>query len=298
MSFTPFAFSKTDPVRAPNVVSFLFWGCLAAALWSSCDQLDDPIIDIIPPCESEDAPVFESLSSATQGVLLEDFTAHQCGNCPPAATEAGILASAHPGIVIPLAIHAGDLASTNEEYPNDWTCAESDVFWGDLQFQVNPAGRINRQEDETAIFFQDEWEEKINEQLALVPTAGLQMEVQYNPEDGKTAVHVHTTWFDDQPGPVRLALLVAESELFGPQLWYGNNPEYVEVYEFEHLLRGSVTGAKGLVVADSPNAGDADQFCYAFDWNDSWDANHSEVIAVLTRDNGSVIQVLSAHVAE
>ena len=90
----------------------------------------------------------------------------------------------------------------------------------------------------------------------------------------------------------------AESELFGPQLWYGNNPEYVEVYEFEHLLRGSVTGAKGLVVADSPNAGDADQFCYAFDWNDSWDANHSEVIAVLTRDNGSVIQVLSAHVAE
>ena len=60
------------------------------------------------------------------------------------------------------------------------------------------------------------------------------------------AVHVHTTWFEDLEGQARLALLVSENHLFGPQLYYGNDPEYVADYEFEHLLRGSLTGAKGL----------------------------------------------------
>ena len=69
-------------------------------------------------------------------------------------------------------------------------------------------------------------------------------------------------------------------------------------YEFEHLLRGSLTGAKGLVVADNTAAGDAEQLCYASNWNPTWDALHTDIVAVLTADNGSVIQVLSAPVAE
>ena len=46
-------------------------------------------------------------------------------------------------MVIPLGIHAGDLANTNDNYPTDWTCEESVVFWNDLAFQVNPVGRVN-----------------------------------------------------------------------------------------------------------------------------------------------------------
>ena len=30
------------------------------------------------------APSFDAMSTGPQHVLLEDFTAHQCGNCPPA----------------------------------------------------------------------------------------------------------------------------------------------------------------------------------------------------------------------
>ena len=275
------------------------WACAACvALVASCDVVDDPVLDVIQPCESDNAPVFEPLASDVQRVLLEDFTAHQCGNCPPAAELAHDLAVAHPGVVIPLGIHAGDLANTNDSYPTDWTCAESVVFWNDLAFQVNPVGRVNRQADETAVKFQDEWVEAVDLELAKSPAAGLQMAVEFDEAAGKMAVHVHTTWFEDLEGQARLALLVSENHLFGPQLYYGNDPEYVADYEFEHLLRGSLTGAKGLVVAENAAAGDAEQLCYASSWNPAWDAVHTDIVAVLTADNGSVIQVLSAPVAE
>jgi hypothetical protein len=72
----------------------------------------------------------------------------------------------------------------------------------------------------------------------------------------------------------------------------------VEEYEHEHMLRGSVTGAKGLVVAENPAAGETQQECYAFTWNSNWDASNSDLIAVLTAANGSVIQTLSVPVSE
>ena len=96
-----------------------FAACVA--LVASCDVIDDPVLDIIQPCDSDNGPVFEPLGSDIQKVLLEDFTAHQCGNCPPAAELAHDLAVEHPGVVIPLGIHAGDLANTNDNYPTDWT---------------------------------------------------------------------------------------------------------------------------------------------------------------------------------
>jgi len=281
------------------VDSMKLWACAACmAVAASCDVVEDPVLDVIQPCESDNAPVFEPLASDIQRVLLEDFTAHQCGNCPPAAELAHNLAVEHPGVVIPLGIHAGDLANTNDNYPTDWTCDESVVFWNDLSFQVNPVGRVNRQADETAVKFQDEWVEAVDLELAKLPAAGLQMAVEFDEAAGKLAVHVHITWFEDLDGQAHLALLVSENHLFGPQLYYDNDPETVVDYEFEHLLRGSLTGAKGLVVADNAAAGDAEQLCYASTWNPLWDAVHTDIVAVLTADNGSVIQVLTAPVAE
>jgi len=284
-----------------RVRAWAAWG-VAVAMWglTSCDVYDDPVIGVIAPCDESEAPEFEALTSDIQRILVEDFTAHQCGNCPPAAVKAAGYAAEHPGQVVPLAVHAGELASTNADYPTDWTCDESDVFWDDLEFQVNPVGRVNRLENETSILLLDQWDAAVEALLNASPDAGLQMVVEYDEALGKLGIHVHTTWFEAVEGPVRLALLVSENHLVGPQLYY-NNPagsEYVEDYEHEHMLRGSVTGAKGLVVAENPVAGETLQQCYAFTWNANWDASNSDLVAVLTRANGSVIQTLSVPVTE
>ena len=62
----------------------------AAVILAGCDQLDDPIIPVTTnylEAVYGPAPTFESLpqGDAVKRVLVEDFTAHQCGNCPAAA---------------------------------------------------------------------------------------------------------------------------------------------------------------------------------------------------------------------
>ena len=59
-----------------------------------------------------------------------------------------------------------------------------------------------------------------------------------------------------------------------------------------------MTGAKGLVVSESPKAGDTQQECYTFQWNPLWVAESADMIALLTLSNGSVLQAISMPVAE
>ena len=121
-----------------------------AVLPSACDVIEDPVIPVTTNYLEAlygPAPTFDALpaSSAEQRVLIEDFTAHQCGNCPAAAIIAENLAEAHDGLVSVMAIHAGDLANTDDDhFDTDWTTEEGDVFWDQLDFQANPLGRVNR----------------------------------------------------------------------------------------------------------------------------------------------------------
>ena len=51
----------------------------------SCDRIDDPVEGIIETIdETYDIPALEPLDTDVQRVLIEDFTGHQCGNCPNA----------------------------------------------------------------------------------------------------------------------------------------------------------------------------------------------------------------------
>ena len=84
---------------------------LGAALFQSCDKLDDPVIGVVPDCDTSQMvmPQFAPLQSDVQRILIEDFTAHQCGNCPPAGLQLAALVASHPDNIVPLAIHAGGL---------------------------------------------------------------------------------------------------------------------------------------------------------------------------------------------
>ena len=68
-------------------------------------------------------------------------------------------------------------------------------------------------------------------------------------------LHTHITFSDAVAGEVRLALLISENNIIAAQLDYQNDPEVIEDFEHNHMLRGSLSGADGLVVAtDRPRA--------------------------------------------
>ena len=71
----------------------------AFSLFPACDVLEDPIVPFSGGYNLElygNPPVFQMATTSGKNVLVEDFTAHQCGNCPPAAEIAEGLAESNP----------------------------------------------------------------------------------------------------------------------------------------------------------------------------------------------------------
>jgi len=272
-------------------------------LFPSCDVIEDPIIPFSGGYNLElygEPPVFTLATTTVKNVLVEDFTAHQCGNCPPAAEIAASLAESNPNRVFPLAIHAGNLAITNDSYPIDWTNEDGDVFWAQLDFQANPIGRINRKGGPGDFFSPSEWSAEVDSELLSETPLQLQIKTFWHPDagDGHLNIHINGQFTSDLLGECRLAILFSESELIGDQLYYGNDPEHITDYQFDHMLRGSVTGAEGLVVIDDAVQGDEFQSDFTFNWNPEWVFENSSVLVVVSSENGEVVNCLSHHLAE
>lgn len=277
---------------------------IAASFMGGCDQIDDPIIPVTTnylEAVYGPAPAFDALpeAEAVKRVLVEDFTAHQCGNCPAAAIIAENIAANYADRVSVMAIHAGNLANTDDDhFDTDWTTEEGDVFWDQLDFQANPVGRINRINGVGSFWAPAQWEEKTAEELAIAPVLGLQHDYEWVPANGHLNLHLHGTFYGDVQGPVQVAWLVLESGIIDYQLDYASDPEVVEDYEFNHVLRGSVHGALGLGFGDAAggaSAGDVATQSVTFTWNDEWLIENATILAVVSDANGYIVNVDEIH---
>lgn len=269
--------------------------------FSCCDEIENPIIefgayrsDLYGP-----APTFVPAAAVTKRVLLEDFTGHDCGNCPIGHQIAHDILVADSEHVAVVAVHAGSLAAPlPPEFPTDWTTPEGQFY---LLTQVGvdemPKGRSNREPSSNVAFSPTVWVNKVNASLAESSPVDLQMEVQYVEENNHLNVHVFNQWFENASGNYRLVLLVTESHIIAPQLWYNHDPEFVEEYEHEHMLRGSLSGATGLTIAENPASGSSSTFSTTVDWNTAWIPENCEVVAFITEgENGKVLNVAKVKV--
>lgn len=266
---------------------FTFFLVATLAFFSACDVIDDPIIPFTVGYQESvygPPPTFGPPSTTLKNVLLEDFTAHQCGNCPDAGVIADNILAANPGRVAVVAIHAGNLAvfSDTPPFDTDWTTEEGNFFWDQLDFQANPLGRINRTGGPGNFFSPSEWSSKVNEILLETADLNMQMELNYVEENNHLNIHVHGRFANGYNNSTNLALLIIESELYDYQLWYNQNPSTIPDYHFKHTLRGSVTGPQGLQFSPTnASAGDTFRRDYTFTWNNDWNIEHSAVVAII-----------------
>ncbi|MFM7813974.1 MAG: Omp28-related outer membrane protein, partial [Flavobacteriales bacterium] len=98
-------------------------------------------------------------------------------------------------------------------------------------------------------------------------------------------------------GDAHLVVLITESDIVAPQLWYGQTPEYIPDYAHGHMLRASATGSTGLVSSSNPAAGLMKTTSYTLDWNADWNPANAEVVVFLTDgENGRVLNVIKSPV--
>lgn len=275
----------------------------AALLITGCDIVEEPIIPFNINYNEDiygAAPTFGAPENTLRNVMIEDFTAHQCGNCPAAAIIATNIQNSHPeGRVSVVAIHAGGLAATNDTYSTDWTTEEGDIYWDQLSFQANPLGRVNRKNGVGNFFAPDEWPPQAEAMLVEEATVNLQMVANYVSDDNVLNVHVNGQFAEDFAPITKLVVLILESHIIDDQLDYDSDPEHVTDYEFNHTLRGSVSGALGLNFSSGAVSGDEIQKDYSYIWNDEWIPENCSVVAFVYDDNGGeVLNVVEQHLGE
>jgi hypothetical protein len=201
-----------------------------------------------------------------------------------------------------MAIHAGNLAVTDDDhFDTDWTTEEGDVFWSQLAFQANPLGRVNRGGGPGNFLAPAEWQAAVDAALAGTPALHVDLVAAWVPEANHLNLHAHGQAFAAIPGGVRLAVLVLESGIVDYQLDYASDPEVIPDYTFNHVLRGSVTGALGLpfgTLGDGAVVGEQAVASFTYPWNPAWEIEGATVIAVATDATGQVLNVAEIHPVE
>ena len=268
----------------------------------SCEEEENPLLDFgvaYRPDLYGPVPSFDPSGPAHQRVLLEDFTGHDCGNCPNGHVIAHELLDAHGEDLAVVAIHAGSLAAPfPPDFPDDWTTPEGTYYLlTQVGADVMPKGRINRNPGASTTFNPSGWTAQYDQAITQTPPVNLQMKTNFAEANAHLNIHIQEDWKSDFTGDAHLVILITESNIVAPQLWYGQSPEYIPDYVHAHMLRASATGATGLVNTSNPLAGTIKTTSYTLDWNDQWDPLQCEVVAFLTDgENGRVLNVVKAPV--
>jgi hypothetical protein len=223
----------------------------------SCDKVKNPTIVKATAVGS----TFDSVNNASvanfKKTLLEDYTGHRCGNCPAAAKLAHSLTAQYQSSLVVIAIHAGFFSRTNSTFPTSHTCTVGNDWDGSSGFNVsaagNPNGMVNRKVyPGFTLVHKDTWATTVG--LAQADPFVVKMNVSSAYDKTARALNVETklTFLQAYPNNTKLQLVLMEDSVVGDQLDYSQNPDHIEEYDFEHMLRTAINGSWGEVAKSAP----------------------------------------------
>ncbi len=193
----------------------------AAAFAASCDYIDQPFRN--PGGGGTATANGDTVLQTERAVLVEDFTGHQCKNCPKASKVLKQLDSLYGSAkVVGLAIHAGpaNFTATSTDYPTDFTTNDGDDLASVFGVWGLPLGMVNRLDYPSNAHLKtySSWGALTATELALSP------EVLFNAYSGYDSTsRVATLRLDvraqaSQSNAVGVAVYLKESGIVSPQL--------------------------------------------------------------------------------
>lgn len=176
---------------------------------------------------------------------MEEFTGINCSYCPDAHRIAASLASARPGRVLPIAIHAGRYAAA-------YTTTHGTALLNNWASQVSgyPCGMVNRTEFGTkTILNRNAWSSSVSSILRDTSCVNVAARCTLDCETRMLTVEVeayYTKASSHNENFLNIALL--QDNILGPQLGMSQNPSQIvgTQYNHMHMFRGFVgTGQWG-----------------------------------------------------
>jgi len=229
------------------IMKRLFYLLIVSTLiTTSCDKVDAPYI------ESNGGGGNDS-STHVQKVLIEDYTAHFCVNCPRAAIQIEDLEAVYGNKIIPLAIHVGFLAqpANNPPYNLDLRSPEGTDL--DNEFGCSAAGLPNGMISRTVyngniLVGDGDWPSAVSIILDKTPSIGLDLTPSIDTVNKKLGLQVSIKALQDiytADKVLKVCAYVTESKIIGAQKDETEATGEVLDYEFNHVLRTSFSGTWG-----------------------------------------------------
>lgn len=231
-----------------------------------------------------------------RNVLLEEFTAINCGNCPAGHATAASIVAANPERAVLMNIHAGSLAAPNGSQPDlrtAWGTSLASLFG--LSF--TPQGMVSRKpHNGTTLLGPASWNAATNALLPQYAIVNIGLAAQYDADTRLLMLEVEHYYTAASPGaPDRLHVVLTEDHITAYQANYGPGGAQ-QTYDHRDVVRTALTLNAGEVLGNgSQGEGGTNNFSYTLPV--SWNAANMRIVAFVSEANGEVHNVAEALVA-
>ncbi len=191
----------------------------------------------------------------TKRLLVEDFTAVRCNNCPKASKVIQTLKATYGDSVIALGIHCNrNLSRPYDESQEGYRIPKGQTLYEWFGTPAQPSGMLDRfqypNQNGVVVGYQ-RWESLAPERLGMPPKANLYLNRNFSREAGEVKVTVRARFREALSETAYLTLLITEDNIVDVQL--GPEQKRPE-YRHDHVVRYIQTPAKGLQLAEAPSA--------------------------------------------
>ena len=223
-----------------NSSLFLF-GIFVALTFAACDEITGPYTEEV------------NVTEGGRKILLEDFTGHECGNCPYAGIEAKTLDSIYKGRVIVVATHCSFFADTNKTGKLSYNFKtpvgdELDQFFN-IETAGLPKGMVNRQavDGDYSIFSNrllnyTAWGSSIAMELNKKAALNLSLSKSYDTLSRNLNLEVEIEYLEKGNINQQLVVYLVEDSIINWQKW---SEQYFPDFAHRHVLRKSLNGTWG-----------------------------------------------------
>lgn len=270
------------------------------AITTSCDKIEGPYTEINGGGGTGGGN--DSTEVVVRKILLEEFTGHNCVNCPGGASKAKQLQEIYGERLIVLSVHAGFFAMpTGGSFTADYRTGAGTEWNSFFGFQAYPSGMINRTQNNGSYpLGKDEWAEVISNTINEEPAADINIETEYSSSDRELNIDLNSKFLLEQEGEFYLQVCLLEDSIVSPQKnseeAFGDVP-VIENYVHRHVLRDAVNGSWGELLTNTVNVGEELSKSYSLTLDESYNSEHCAIIAfIYNKLDYSIIQVEEKHI--
>ncbi|MBL0044195.1 MAG: Omp28-related outer membrane protein [Flavobacteriales bacterium] len=213
-------------------------------------------------------------------VLLEEYAAINCGNCPAGHALADGLLAQHPFNMIAVELHGGGLAVPSSGQPdlrNEWATA----LWSHYNVLSQPRGSVNRiPVNSQVVMSTSGWANATNNALALPSPVNVGVSSTFDANSRMLTVVVELFYTaNGSGGNDHIAVLLKEDHIIGYQQDYVNGAQ--ANYDHKNVLRAYITDLWGDEVTTT-TAGSFVQRTYSYTVPEAWNIDNCDVVAFVS----------------